>query len=170
VASHNAVDICRDVMASVAAGIAVVTLIDDDGGYHGMTISSLTPVSVDPPSVLMCIGGSASSLPYLVKGRRFCVSILAADQAPQSMGFAFGADDPFTTFPWHPAADGTPILDETAAHILCEVERVTEHNGTAVVLAAVVDGAVHKDEALVYWKTQYFGGLVPVSPGVTGRW
>jgi len=164
VADQNeiAVEACREVMAAVAAGVAVMTLVDAVGKPHGMTISSLTPVSADPPSVLICVGGAASSRPFLVEGQRFCANVLAADQMAQSMGFAFGEDDPFTTFGWTPAEDGSPVLEGTAGHLVCEVERVVEHHGTAVVLAAVIDGAVTKDEALVYWKTDYYGGLVPV--------
>jgi flavin reductase (DIM6/NTAB) family NADH-FMN oxidoreductase RutF len=156
VASQKAVEACRDVMASVAAGVAVLTLVDADGQRHGMTISSLTPVSADPPSILVCVGGAASSRPFLVEGQRFGLSVLAAGQDAQSMGFAFGAEDPFEVFAWTPAGDGSPILDEAAAHLICEVERVVDHHDTAVVLAGVVDGAVVKDEALVYWRVRYF--------------
>jgi len=170
VKDDSAVEACREVMAAVAAGVAVMTLADADGELRGMTISSLTPVSADPPSVLICVGGAASSRPHLVKGQRFCANVLAADQVAQSMGFAFGEDDPFVTFGWTPAEDGTPVLDGTAAHLLCEVERVVDHHGTAVVLAAAIGGAVTKDEALVYWNTAYYGGLVAVEPGASGAW
>ena len=39
-------------------------------------ISSLTPVSADPPSVLMCIGGGASSRPAMVEGQTFCANTI----------------------------------------------------------------------------------------------
>jgi flavin reductase (DIM6/NTAB) family NADH-FMN oxidoreductase RutF len=168
--AETAVDVTAEVMGRVAAGVAVMTLVDDDGVRRGMTISSLTPVSSDPPSVLVCVGGGASSRPALVDGRAFCASVLAADQVPLSIGFAWGDDDPFTVFDWQAADDGTPVLLGTAAHLLCRVERIVEHHGTAVVLAAVEAGAVHKDEALVYWQKQYFGGLIPVEPTETGVW
>jgi len=148
-------------MAAVAAGIAVLTLIDADGERHGMTISSLTPVSADPPSVLMCVGAGASSRRHLVEGQQMAVSVLAGDQVAQSNGFAFGDADPFVTFPWGTQGDGPPVLDGAAGHLICEVERVVEHHDTAVVLAGVVDGAVTKDEALVYWNSKYFSGLTP---------
>lgn len=164
------VDLAREITGRVAAGIAVMTLVDDQGVRRGMTISSLTPVSADPPSVLMCIGGAASARPALIEGRAFCANVLAADQAKVSMGFAWGDADPFEVFSWRPAADGTPILDDTAAHLLCRVERVVEHHGTAVVLAAVEGGGVDRDEALVYWRKTYFGGLVPVEPEAGGVW
>jgi flavin reductase (DIM6/NTAB) family NADH-FMN oxidoreductase RutF len=168
--AETAIDVTAEVMGRVAAGIAVMTLVDDDGVRRGMTISSLTPVSSDPPSVLMCVGGAASSRPALVEGRAFCANVLAADQVPLSIGFAWGEGDPFAMFGWQDAGDGTPVLMGTAAHLRCRVERIVEHNGTAVVLAAVEDGAVHKDETLVYWQKQYFGGLIPAESNETGVW
>jgi flavin reductase (DIM6/NTAB) family NADH-FMN oxidoreductase RutF len=164
------VEVTSEVMGRVAAGVAVMTLVDDDGVRRGMTISSLTPVSSDPPSVLVCVGGAASSRPALVEGRVVCMNVLAADQVPVSIGFAWGEDDPFSVFDWTPAADGIPVLSDTTAHLLCRVVGVVEHHGTAVVLADVLDGAVHADEALVYWRKQYFGGLVPAEPTSTGTW
>jgi 3-hydroxy-9,10-secoandrosta-1,3,5(10)-triene-9,17-dione monooxygenase reductase component len=168
--TESIVDLAKDITGRVATGLAVMTLVDSDGVRRGMTISSLTPVSADPPSVLMCIGGSASARPALVDGQSFCANILASDQVPLSTGFAWGEADPFEVFPWRPAPDGTPVLDGTAAHLLCTVEKVVEHHGTAVVLASVDDGAVNKDETLVYWRRQYFGGLVPVDPKTGGVW
>jgi len=159
---EQVIELCRRVMDGVPTGVAVMTLIDSDGAPHGMTISSLTTVSADPPSVLMCIGGAASSRPYLVEGQRFCANLLAADQTVQSADFAYGAEDPFEVHDWTSADDGTPILADTAAHLLCDVERVVDHHGIGVVLAAVVGGALDKDEALVYRNRTYYGRLVPV--------
>lgn len=164
------VDLHAQVMDRLAAGVAVMTLVDPDGVRRGMTISSLTPVSADPPSVLMCIGGAASSRPSMVPGQTFCANILAADQVALSPGFAWGDEDPFTVFEWEPAEDGTPVLTGTTAHLLCEIERVVEHHGTAVVLAKPTGGGVHKDEALVYWMKQYFVDLVREPEGTTGVW
>ena len=169
-APQNLVELAQDLTGRVAAGVAVLTLVDDQGVSRGMTISSLTPVSAEPPSILMCIGGAASSRPALVVGRPFCANVLSADQTEVSAGFAWGDADPFEVFGWEPAADGTPILDGIAAHLLCRVENVVEHHGTAVVLAAVEGGAAHKDEALVYWRRTYYGGLVPVDSGAGGVW
>lgn len=166
----NAVDICRDVMAAVPAGVAVMTLRDPEGVHRGMTISSLTLVSYEPPAVLMCIGGAASSRPALVPGQTFCANVLAADQTSQSVGFAWAEADPFSVFEWSPAADGTPVLAGTTAHLLCTVEKVVEHNGTYVVMAGVDGGSLDGGDALVYWNQKYFGELTPVAPDIKGRW
>lgn len=164
------VEIAGNVMSRVAAGVDVMTLIDADGERHGMTISSLVQVSAEPPSVLMCIGPAASSRPHLVPGQAFCINVLASDQVAQSVGFAYGTEDPFEVFDWSAAPGGTPVLSGTTAHLMCEVERVVVHNDTAVVMSRVTDGEVYKDEALVYWMQSYFGDLVRTAPDVKGTW
>ncbi len=167
---EGAADLCQEVMSGMTFGIAVMTLVDTDGQPHGMTISSLAPLSADPPTVLMRIGQAASSRPFLVPGRRLCANVLAADQVPQSMGFAFGSEDPFEAFDWEPTADGTPVLVGTAAHLLCEVERVVDHHDVSVVFASVIGGSLDKDESLIYRRKTYYRGLLPVEPGATGNW
>ena len=164
------VDLNREVMSRVVSAVAVLTQIDDDGVLQGMTITSLSSVAAEPPSVLVCVSNTASSRASLVDGQGFCVNILASDQVAHSVGFAWGDEDPFEVFEWSPAADGTPVLAGTAAHLLCEVERVVEHHGTAVVLAKVTAGGVHKDEVLAYWRRRYYGDLVPADPETTGTW
>ena len=169
-AENDAVEICRSVMAAVPAGVAVMTLRDPEGVRRGMTISSLTVVSYEPPSVLMCIGGAASSRPALVPGQTFCANVLGPDQTALSVGFAWAEADPFAVFESSPSADGTPVLAGTTAHLLCTVEKVVEHHGTYVVMAGVDGGSLDGDEALVYWKKSYFGEMTPVAPDVRGRW
>ena len=161
------VEACKEVMSTVASGVAVLTFADDAGALRGMTISSLTPVSADPPSVLMCIGEKASCLPALVVGRVFAVNVLGADQAAASAGFAYGEADPFTVFPWTRNAGGPPLLDDAPAFLVGEVERIVEHHGTAVVLAAVRAGEVRRPDSLVYWRKTYHRAQ-PV--GTTGKW
>lgn len=164
------VEVNKEVMARVAASVEVVTLIDAERTLRGMTISSLAQVSAEPPSLLVCIGRDASTRPSLVLGQTFCVNVLASDQVDQSVGFAYGTEDPFEVFDWSPAPDGTPILAGTTAHLMCEVERVVVHHETAVVLAKVTGGETHKDEALVYWLQSYYGDLVSTAPVVQGSW
>ncbi len=169
-AEIDAIEICRSVMAAVPAGVAVMAPEDPEGVRRGMTISSLAVVSYEPPSVLMCIGGAASWRPSLVPGRRFCANVLAPDQTAQSVGFAWSEADPFAGLEWSPAADGTPVLAGTAAHLLCTVEEAVEQHGTRVVMAGVDGGSLDREDALVYWKHAYFGEMTPVAPDFKGRW
>jgi flavin reductase (DIM6/NTAB) family NADH-FMN oxidoreductase RutF len=164
------VELGRELMSRVAAAVSVITTIDDDGIPRGMTVSSLTSVAAEPPTVLVCVGPNAKTRPAMVPGRRFCANVLAADQVDVSVGFAWGEQDPYEVFEWTANEDGVPMLAGAAAHLLCEVEKVVEHRGTGIVLARVTGGEVNKDEALVYWQRKYHTDVCGTDPDVTGSW
>jgi flavin reductase (DIM6/NTAB) family NADH-FMN oxidoreductase RutF len=126
-----------------------------------MTISSLTPVCPDPPTVLMVIGGRASCLPALVPGRVFAANVLGAKQFAVSAAFAFGEADPFQLYQWSRLDDGPPVLDEAPAYLLGRVDRLVPHAGSVVVLCDVVGGEVRRPDALAYWRKAYHR-LTPV--------
>ena len=73
----------RDLMAAVCAPVTVVTAADSDGP-HGTTVSAFTPVSLDPPLVLVSL--IAGSYPAEVLSRpslpaaQFAVTLLASSQ------------------------------------------------------------------------------------------
>ena len=162
---------CVEVMSRVAASVAVMTLEDPDGTKRGMTITSLSSVSSDPPAVVVSIGEGASSHPFMAPGQTIGLNLLASDQTNYSIGFSWGkSEDPFADFPWKYAAGDTPVLTEAAAHFVCEVEKVEQYHGSAVVMARVIECDILKDETLVYWQRTYYGGLIPVEDGATGKW
>lgn len=155
------------VLDRVAHGIAVLTTIDDDGRPHGMTISSLGGASAEPPTVLMCVRNTASMRSLLSPGRALGISVLGSHQAAVSAGFAYGVEDPFAAFAWHPDGRGVPIVDGTAGYLGCTIARVIDNHDTAVVIAGVDHAEVFGDDGLVYWMKHYREGLTSVAQG---RW
>ncbi|RXR23702.1 flavin reductase family protein [Sphingobium fluviale] len=69
-----------DAMACLATGVAVVACVDS-GHPKGLLVSSLTPLSVDPPSMLFCIRKAAYCYAALSSSDRCSIAILSeADQ------------------------------------------------------------------------------------------
>lgn len=153
--------VCSSVMERVPHGVSVLTLVDDAGVRRGMTVSSLTSASAEPPSVLVCIRTKASMHPFLKPGRKVGISVLGPDQSVVSNGFAYGIEDPFAVFSWHEEG-GVPVVDGTMGHLVGTIDRVVHNHDTSVVIVAVGDGALSGDAALVHWNRGYYGGLVPV--------
>lgn len=81
-----AVPTLKDVMRTFPQGVTVVTAEGDDGP-RGITVSSFTSVSVDPPLVLVCIMKEARAHDAIAKGH-FVVNVLAEDQGSVSDHFA----------------------------------------------------------------------------------
>ncbi len=78
----------RRAMGRVPTSVAVVTALCDGGEPVGMTIGSLTSVSLDPPLVAFFAFSGSSTFAQLRRSECFCINVLAEDQAEICHGFA----------------------------------------------------------------------------------
>ncbi|MCV7012771.1 flavin reductase family protein [Mycolicibacterium madagascariense] len=75
-AEHSSADELRNLMRFFFTGVAVITVTDDDGSLRGMTCTSLTSVTLEPPTLLACLRSSSSTLQAILTGTRFAVNVL----------------------------------------------------------------------------------------------
>src|SRR3954471_15497917 len=106
----------RRVLGRHAAGVVVVT----GPGPTGLTATSLTSVSLDPPLVSFCVDRSSTTWPDLRTAEVFAVNVLGGDQAAIATRFARRGVDRFgPPTRWRPGPYGVPILAGITAHLLC---------------------------------------------------
>ncbi|OYW87611.1 MAG: hypothetical protein B7Z20_04710, partial [Sphingobium sp. 32-64-5] len=67
-------------MRGFAQSVVIITTIDDRGGRYAMAATAVTPLSMEPPSMLICVNRTVSSHPILEGGANFCLNILGVDQ------------------------------------------------------------------------------------------
>ena len=67
----------RHVLARHAAGVVVVT----GPGPVGLTATSFTSVSLDPPLVSFYVAGTSTTWPRLSEAEVFAINVLGIDQA-----------------------------------------------------------------------------------------
>lgn len=77
----------KSVFSRLASSISVITF-NVDGHLHGFTATSLTPVSLEPPVALFCVGKKNQSHAHLKAGMAVGISILASGQTELSARFA----------------------------------------------------------------------------------
>ena len=107
----------RRTLGQHAAGVVVVT----GPGPVGLTATSLTSVSLDPPLVSFCVGRASTTWPDLREAEMFAVNVLSGDQAAIAARFAGDGVDRFAEpTSWRTGPNGVPILGGTTAHLLCE--------------------------------------------------
>jgi flavin reductase (DIM6/NTAB) family NADH-FMN oxidoreductase RutF len=107
----------RRALGQHAAGVVVVT----GPGPVGLTATSLTSVSLDPPLVSFCVGRDSTTWPDLREAEMFAVNVLSGGQAVIASRFAGRGVDRFGgPTAWRAGPNGVPILCGTAAHLLCE--------------------------------------------------
>lgn len=135
----------RDAMRRLASSVMIVTSRDLEGQPHGMVASSVIPVSMDPPSMLVAVNRDASLHQVLLRSRRFCVNLLADHQhhllAPFSQSALrsqrFRSDDWCDS--WSYDTEQLPWLPEAPAIVECAVELATEYGTHTLFVGRVLN-------------------------------
>ena len=139
----------RNVLGHFATGVTVVTTLDDADRPTGLTASSFTSVSLDPPLILVCVDHKAVSYPALRDAGRFAVNILHTDQEQLSRRFATTRiENKFEGVEYSLTALRLPILKNVHAYLECTT--VSTHLAGRVESAEAGDG-----HPLLYYRGRY---------------
>ncbi|MFJ6742559.1 flavin reductase [Streptomyces sp. NPDC091279] len=142
-------DLVRGVHRKFITGVTVVTT-DDAGTPKGLAVNAFSSISLDPPTVLVCVQHSSSTHPALHRASHLGISILAADQLDVAKTFATKGGDKFAAISWTPGRFGAPLIDGACAQLEVEIGERLEA-GTHTVFTGRVVSARHDDLApLVY--------------------
>lgn len=118
----------RQAMRRLTGGVAIITAGKQDE-ITGMTVTSLTSLSADPPRLLVNINRRASSFSLIARHKGFGVNILGANQRDIAERFSngrFNGKERFDGFAWTRGASGVPLLSEALAALECEVDEIIE--------------------------------------------
>lgn len=138
-------------------GVSVVTTRDAQGRAYGVTMNSVTSVSLEPPLLLICLKNESDTLAAIRETGVFCINLLASGQAEVSRCFAHRRADKFDGVASHDGRLGAPVLEGVLAALECRVEAVYPGGDHAIVVGELVHGARYNADALplVYFKGQY---------------
>lgn len=131
----------RAAMRHWATGVALVTVGDREYA-HGMTVNSLTSISLEPALILISLERSSRTHRMVLEQSRFAVAILRTDQKDLSDIFAGrkGDDeDRFEGVATELTASGIPVPTGTLAVLDCAVERTIDASTHTVFIAQVED-------------------------------
>jgi flavin reductase (DIM6/NTAB) family NADH-FMN oxidoreductase RutF len=149
----------RAAMRHLAGGVSVITA-GRGADITGMTVTSVSSLAVDPPSLIVSVNRSASSWPLIKRHGVFGVNILSADQIDVAERFA-GKDgikgaDRFAGATWVTRVSGVPLLVDALAAVDCAVEHIIERHSHAIVIGRPLDLQLSpRTAALAYWQGQY---------------
>jgi len=149
----------RSAMRHLAGGVSVIT-VGRGSEKSGMTVTSVSSLSVEPASLIVSVNRNASSWPLLKAEGAFGVNFLAADQLEVAERFAGkggvkGAER-FAGAEWRQRVTGVPLLIGALAAFDCEVEDIIERHSHGIVIGRVVHvDAGPQAAALAYWQGDY---------------
>jgi len=125
-----------------------------------MTVTSVSSLAVDPPSLIVSLNRASSSWPLLKRYGFFGVNILNADQVEIAERFTgksgLQGTDRFAGAVWKTGISGVPLLADALAAFDCEVEDIIERHSHGIVIGRVRDLSVSsRTAALAYSLGQY---------------
>ncbi len=149
----------RAAMRRLAGGVSVIT-VGQGRDVTGMTVTSVSSLSVDPPTLIVCINRDSSSWPLLNRYGVFGVNILNAQQIDIAERFSgkggLKGVERFSGAQWTTRSSGVPLLVGALASIDCEVEQIVERHSHGIVIGRVLDTKTSSGQgALGYWQGQY---------------
>jgi len=148
-------ELFRHACSRFPSGVTIASVVDPQGVPHGLTVSSFTSVSLDPPLVLVALAHSASVIDAFRGARYFSVNVLAAGQRALSERFALKGHDRFDGLDWHAGVTGAPLLPGTLAEIECTVQQRFTAGDHDLIVGEMVRAVVHEGEPLLYFGGRY---------------
>jgi flavin reductase (DIM6/NTAB) family NADH-FMN oxidoreductase RutF len=151
---------CPEALRQLPRAVSVVTF-PRGADWFGVTATSLSSLSVEPPTILVSFDCAASISPVATQAPfSVSVSVLAASHAEIADRFGRGAlveagPDDFEGS-WVAVASGVVLRSDAVAALECESEEIIDRHGRAIVIARIRNVfKIGGSGALVYWRGAY---------------
>jgi flavin reductase (DIM6/NTAB) family NADH-FMN oxidoreductase RutF len=155
----NATESFRHAMRRLPSGVSVIT-VGQGSDVSGLTVTSVSSLSIEPETVIFGINRKSSAWPILLRHGVFGVNVLNARQAEiaerfSGRGGVKGAGR-YLGAKWMTKITGVRLLTDALAALDCEVDDIIERHSHDIVIGRV--RYVHLSSnrsALAYWHGKY---------------
>ncbi|MET4060548.1 flavin reductase (DIM6/NTAB) family NADH-FMN oxidoreductase RutF [Arthrobacter sp. UYP6] len=147
----------KDAFRAHPAGVAVITA-HGPAGPVGLTASSVSSVSADPPILVFSLASALGSAGVIAAAENVVVHLLGARNAHLASLFARAGADRFTEdLAWESLPAGEPLLTEAPHALRARVLSRTAVGASILLTAEVLEvlASGEPDEPLVYHNRTY---------------
>ena len=138
-----------------STGVAIASILDAQGTPHGLTVSSFTSASLEPPLILICLGHRVSAIDAFRASAHFGINVLAEDQRDLAERFTKKGQDRFDGLKWRRGKTGVPLLPGVLAAIECAVRQRFTAGDHDIFVAEMVGARVTGGEPLIHFAGSY---------------
>ncbi len=127
-----------------------------EGKINAITVSSVTSVSLNPPSLVVSVNKHSSMHATLIPNSIFCINMLTANQ----QAIAELCSDPKQSAKraenFELSDKDTPLLTNAFLNIICKVDQIFEYHSHSLVIGIVQDvKSLENQESLIYQDGNY---------------
>ncbi len=154
----------KAVMGQWPSGVTVVTTRDAEGP-GGMTASSFSSVSLEPPLISICVARHLRMHERIADSGIFAVNILSKDRVEDGLRFAGmlpDVTDRFAGIETHTAATGAPLLPATLAWVDCRLWARYEGGDHSIFVGEVMQAGIDRSAAPLLYHSRSWGQFADV--------
>ncbi len=143
----------------LASSVTVITSYYE-GQRLAMAATAVDALSMEPPSLLVCINQTASMHMALNLGTAFCINILHRSQAEiaQLCGGGATGEERFSVGTWQDTVENVPCLEGAQANIVCTVDAAFAYGTHGIFVGKVKKVMVSESiDPLIYMNGRYLG-------------
>lgn len=152
----------KEAMGLMTSSVTILAARNPDGLRCGMTATAVCSLSMDPPSLVICVNKSTKTMEVIDAAGTFSVNILDEEQEHVANAFARHADDDvlaegkFQQSRWADHNDGVPVLEGSLSGIVCRVKARADGGSHWIVVGEVQDVVNDRSKrALLYGAKKY---------------
>jgi 3-hydroxy-9,10-secoandrosta-1,3,5(10)-triene-9,17-dione monooxygenase reductase component len=144
----------RRAMSAFATGVTVVSAARTEGALSGITVNSLTSVSLKPRLLLWCLGDRSARYDIFAEAEAWGVTMLGADEEALALRFTRAETESIA------AAEaemfkGAPVLKAGMAHLSCRTHARHLAGDHLIIIGEVVDFRARAGSALAFYRGRY---------------
>jgi len=144
----------RHTMGAFATGVTVVSAMGDGGRMAGITVNSLTSVSLKPRLLLWCLGDESARYEFFAAADVWGVTVLGAGDEGLARRFARAETEAIEPSEAETFA-GATVLQTGVAHIACRTHDRRPAGDHLIIIGEVLDLRVKPGPVLTFLRGLY---------------
>jgi len=145
-------DLCSRAFSFLPAGVVIVAGSGEEGAPFGLTVSSLSFASFNPPMTSLAVSIEAQSARRILPGKTISLNGLAQGDKALARRFGGPETDRFAGGRWRMLPGLPPMLEGALFAATAEVHTVVRAGDHHLILARILSVCVHGGNPLVYWR------------------
>jgi flavin reductase (DIM6/NTAB) family NADH-FMN oxidoreductase RutF len=144
----------RRAMSAFVTGVTVVSAARNGGGLSGITVNSLTSVSLKPRLLLWCLGDQSERYDVFAEAERWGVTVLGAKH--EGLAHRFARAEMESIAPEEAEIFGdAPVLRLGLAHLSCRTHERRVAGDHLIIIGEVTDFRAQPGAALTFFRGLY---------------
>ncbi len=148
-------DLMKEVNRRFVTGVTLVTAMDD-GAPRGLAVNAFANISLDPPTVMICVQRTSSTHDCLFRAAHLAINIASTEQLDVLGKLASKAQDKFAGVDWEPGPHGSPFLAGSSARMEVEIRERLQASTHTVFICRVVAADVSEAAPVIYSAGRFF--------------